>query len=139
MTDKHERMHKELERVRGVADMLCTGHAALRDKFTQRSLVLDLSILALTTWLVALAFVGPEIGISLTPFSLAPHIWSGLLAVFTFFLAIIQIKVDWKGRADAHRRSLEIYAGVKREAGYLLASNNELNERTCQKVFLYYD
>jgi hypothetical protein len=112
----------ELGRIRQVSDTLCTGHAGLRDRFARRALVLDVSILALSTWLVALAFVEPRLNVSLTPFGLDSQIWVGLLAVGTFFLTIIQIKTDWKGQSDAHKRTLDIYAEVKREAGYLLAT-----------------
>lgn len=118
----------ELERIRRVADMLCSSHAALRDRYAKRAMALDLSILALTAWLSALAFVAPRINISLTPFGFDPQIWTGLLSITTLLLAIVQLKTDWKGRSDAHRRSLDIYAEVKREAGYILA-RGEIEER----------
>ncbi len=114
----------ELERIRRVADMLCSGHAALRDKYARRATALDLSILALATWLSALAFVAPRINTSLTPFGYDPQIWGGILSVATLFLSIVQLKTDWKGRSDAHRRSVDIYAEVKREAGYILAKGD---------------
>lgn len=102
--------------------MLCTGHAELRDRYARRALVLDLVTLALSTWIVALAFVEPRIGRRFTPLGWNGTIWLGLLSVGTFFLTILQIKTDWKSRSDAHKRSLDLYAEVKREAGYLLAS-----------------
>jgi hypothetical protein len=128
----------ELERIRRVADMLCTGHASLRDRYARRALVLDLSILGLSAWLASLAFVAPSLNLSLTPFRLDPQIWTGLLSVATLFLAIVQLKTDWKGRSDAHRRTLDLYAEVKREAGYLLASG-ELEEQACRRVLARYD
>lgn len=133
-----DRFKGELERIRRVADMLCTGHAGLRDRYARMALVLDLSILGLSTWLGALAFVAPRLNVSLTPFGLDPQLWTGLLSVATLFLAIAQLKTDWKGRSDAHRRTLDIYAEVKREAGYLLASE-ELEEQTSRRVFARYD
>ena len=128
----------ELGRIRQVSDTLCTGHAGLRDRFARRALALDVSILALSTWLVALAFVEPRLNVSLTPFGLDSQIWVGLLAVGTFFLTIIQIKTDWKGRSDAHKRTLDIYAEVKREAGYLLATGDP-DEGACRRVLARYD
>jgi hypothetical protein len=133
-----DRFKGELERIRRVADMLCTGHAGLRDRYARMALVLDLSILGLSTWLAALAFVAPRLNVSLTPFGLDPQLWTGLLSVATLFLAIAQLKTDWKGRSDAHRRTLDIYAEVKREAGYLLASE-ELEEQASRRVFARYD
>jgi hypothetical protein len=105
---------------------------------SRRALFLDLSVLGLSTWLVALAFVEPRIGISLTPFKIDAQIWGGLLATFTFFLAIVQLKTDWKGRSDAHRRTLDLYAEVKREAGYLLASG-ALDDTAVRRVLARYD
>jgi hypothetical protein len=109
-------------RIRRVADSMCSAHAGIRDKLGRRALFLDIAILALSTWLVALAFVEPRIGLELTPFGLSDKMWIGMLAVATFFLSVVQLKTDWKGRADAHDRTLGAYAAVKREAGYVLAS-----------------
>lgn len=139
MAEDGVEFRSEIARIRSVADMLCTGHANLRDRYTRYSLVLDLSILALATWLSALAFVQPRINVSLSPFHIDPQIWSGSLAVATLFLSILQIKVDWKRLADAHGRTLDIYAEVKREAGYLLASGKVLDQESCGRVIARYD
>lgn len=131
-------IRSELERVRRVADMLCTGHAALRDRFARLALILDLSILGVSTWLVALVFVEPQIGVSLTPFGMQSQVWTGVLAIGTFFLTIIQMKTDFRGRSDAHRRTLSNYFEVKREANYLLAFPS-LDEAACRRVLARYD
>jgi hypothetical protein len=131
-------LHEELGRIRRVSDMLCTGHAGLRDHYARMATALDLSILALSTWIAALAFVEPRLNVTLTPFGLDPQLWSGLLAVATLFLAIVQLKTDWKGRCDAHRRTVDVYAEVKREAGYLLASG-QFDDLACRRVLARYD
>lgn len=133
-----QELHEELVRIRRVSDMLCTGHAGLRDRFAFMALALDLSFLGLTIWLTALAFAAPSIASSLTPFGLDPQLWTGTLSVAAMLLAIVQLKTDWKGRSDAHRRSLDLYAEVKREAGYILASG-ELDEQACRRVLARYD
>ncbi|QKC82551.1 hypothetical protein [Mesorhizobium sp. NZP2077] len=131
-------LREELERIRRVSDMLCTGHANLRDHYAGMAFALDLAILALTTWLAALAFVAPTINVSLTPFGMDVQVWVGLLSVGALFLAIVQLKTDWKARSEAHRRTLDIYSEVKREAGYLLAAD-EVDEETCRRVLARYD
>lgn len=131
-------LREELERIRRVSDMLCTGHAGLRDRFARRALILDLSVLALSSWLVALAFVEPRINIRLTPFGWNSQIWVGVLSLATFFLTLVQFKTDWKGRADAHKRTLDLYAEVKREGGYLLAAG-DIDEVSCRRVLSRYD
>lgn len=132
-------MRNELERVRGVSDMLCTMHAGLRDRYAHYAFWLEITVLGLSTWLVALAFVEPQINISLTPFNLNPTLWIGLIAVGTFFLTIIQMKADWRGRSDAHKRVFAMYSEVKRECGYLLASGHQITEQECQRVLTRYD
>ena len=63
---KVEGTREELQRIRRVSDMLCTAHAGLRDRYSGLALFLDLAVLGLSTWLVALAFVEPRIGVSLS-------------------------------------------------------------------------
>lgn len=133
-----EEQREELRRIRDVSDMMCTGHAGLRDRYARIALALDLSILALSTWLSALAFVAPSINLSLTPFGFDSQLWVGLLSVGVLFLAIVQLKTNWKGRSDAHRRTLDSYAEAKREAGYLLATG-ELDDPSCRRVLARYD
>lgn len=133
-----ERLREEIQRIRAVSDMLCTGHAILRHRYARKAIVLDLSILALAAWLSALAFVAPNVNVSLTPFGLDPQLWAGLLSVMVVFLSIVQLRTDWKGRSDAHRRSLETYAEVKRESGYVLAGD-EFDEASCRRVLARYD
>ncbi len=130
--------HLDLQRKFRVADMMCTSHAGLRDRYAFRAFSLDLLTLAASTWLLALAFVEPRINVELTPFHLDPTIWVGILGAVTFFLTIVQMKTDWRGRSDAHRRALAIYAEVKHNCGYLIASDS-ITEREYQRVCARYD
>ena len=77
----------ELERVRRVSDQLCSAHAGLRDKYGQRALILDLVVLTLSTWLVAIAFVDPLLNLTLTPFGWDARLWSGALAIEALYKA----------------------------------------------------
>lgn len=133
-----ESIREELIRVRRVSDMLCTGHAALRDRYARFALALDLLTLGVSTWLVALAFVEPHLSVRLTPFGLDSQIWIGTLGTGVFFLTLVQMKTDWKGRSDAHKRALDAFAEVKREAGYLL-STGECGDESSRRVFARYD
>lgn len=131
---------KEIERIKRVSDMLCSAHANLRDRYTRSAFFLDFSIFAFSTWLVAMVFVEPQVGYTLTPFGTSPKIWLGLLAIFTFLLSILQVLVGWKGKADAHDRSLSMFAEVKRECGYILAlDDSKPNERNLDRLLDRYD
>jgi hypothetical protein len=128
----------ELQRIRRVSDQLCSAHAGLRDKFAQRALILDLLILAASVWLVALAFVDPVLNLALTPFHLDARLWVGALAVGTFLGTLVQLKTDWKGRSDSHKRTAQLYAEVKREAGYVLA-DDVVDDPSFHRVLARYD
>jgi hypothetical protein len=119
---------EEIERIRRVSDSMCSAHAGLRDRYAQWALALDLLILGSSIWLVALSFVDERIGERLTPGTVDPHIWIGVLGVVTFFLSIVQLKTEWKSRAHGHKTSAEAYAAVKREANYLLKSGTNDSE-----------
>jgi hypothetical protein len=129
---------EELKRVQRVSDMLCTSHAVLRDRFSRRALALDILILTFSTWIVALAFVSSTMATRLTTFGCDSSILLGTLSVGTFFLTLVQFKTDWKSKADAHKRTLGLYAQVKREAGYLLASD-QADDAAYRRVLAGYD
>jgi hypothetical protein len=130
---------EEVERIRRVADQLCTAHAALRDRFKRRVLLLDTVILLASAWLTALAFLDPRLSKWLIPFGIDSQLWIGLFGVLVFVLTLIQLKVDWGGKAEAHARSLGMYSELKREAGYLLASNADIPAREFQRLAARYD
>jgi hypothetical protein len=130
---------QEIERIRRVSDMLATAHANLRERYSHRAVILDVAVLALSTWLVSVVFVEPRINLKLTPSGIDPQIWVGLLGILTFFLSIVQLRVDWKRRSDAHKRSFDMYTQVKRECVYLLTSGKEINTDSCQRALARYD
>jgi hypothetical protein len=129
----------ELKRIHRVSDMLCSAHAAMRDHQARKAAILDISILGLSIWLLALVFVDPAINVVVTPLHLNPTLWLGLVSVLTFFLSMLQVKVDWKGRADKHAQALAMYASVKRECSYLLASERVLPKNECHNVLARYE
>lgn len=139
MTEVQPNFLDELQRIRRVSDQLCTAHAALRDRYQRMALAVDVLILMLSAWLTALAFIDPRYNVWLVPLDLDPGLWIGLLAVLTFCFTLVHMKVDWKGRSEAHKRSFRMYAEVKREAGYLLASSSDVSLREFQRLAARYD
>jgi hypothetical protein len=119
--------------------MLVTAHANLRQKYSLRALLLDLGILATSVWLTAVIFIEPRLNVMLTPFHLDPQLWVGLLGVFTFSLSILQLRVDWKGQSDAHKRSFDLYAQVKNECRFLLSAEGILTREACQRALTMFE
>jgi hypothetical protein len=139
MTDATTSSRVEVERIRRVADQLCTAHAALRDRFANRQSAIDIMVLLFSAWITSMAFVDPRLSPWLTPPRLDSQLWIGILGSFTFGLSLIQFKADWRGRSEAHQRSFAMYSEVKREAGYLLANLGEPSGRDFQHLTDRYD
>ena len=113
-------VRNEVERIKRVSDLMCSCHNSLRHQYARRSLILDIAIMALTLWLTAMAFVDPRLGSLLSPSQLGKDLWLGLISVIAFFLAVLQFRVDWKGRSEAHARAQLEYGRIKQEAARLL-------------------
>lgn len=139
MTDGSDQVREELERIRRVSDQLCTAHSILMQRFKSTSFLVDVTILLFSAWLAALALAEPRFLSALSPFGIDPKFWFGILAVFTFCLSLVELKYDGKKRAEGHSRSLSMYSEVKREAGYLLASTEEIPVREFQRLAARYD
>ena len=129
----------ELSRIRLVSDMLVSAHSDLRDNYHRKSMALDIAILGCSIWLTAMAFVDPAISKKLIPFDIEPVIWIGILAVITFFLSIIQLKVNWKERSGLHGRAGQFYASIKKESGYLLSQGDEILPEVYSRLQEKYD
>jgi len=129
----------EVERIKRVSDTLITAHSSLREQYARKALLLDSAILALSVWVTSVVFVEPKISLTLTPFHLDPQIWIGVLSIVTLFLSIIQLRVDWKGRADAHQRCCDTYSRVKAECRYLLESSEAITRERAGNLFSQYE
>lgn len=130
-------MREEAERALRVSDMLASCHSALRDRYARRALILDLAILVASVWLVAMAFVDPEIAkhFSIPGISAANTI--GLLAVSTFVLSLFQLRTDWKYCAERFDQAAKAYALVKLALGAVLA-DEPLDNKQCDRVLENY-
>src|SRR5258707_975904 len=119
MSETDHSVPAEIERMRRVADQLCTSHAALRDRFAGRQFAVDVIVLLLSAWITAMGFVDPRLNQWLVPPYFDAQLWIGLLGMLAFALTLVQFKADWRGRSESHQRSFTMYTEVKREAGYL--------------------
>jgi len=139
MSETELSLQAEIGRMRRVADQLCTSHAALRDRFAIRQFAVDIVVLLLSAWITAMGFVDPRLNRWLVPPHFDAQLWTGLLGIITFALTLIQFKADWRGRSESHQRSFNMYAEVKREAGYLLAGADDITARDFQRLADRYD
>lgn len=138
MTTPDRTLTDELRSIRRRANQQSSIHALLRDRNAFRSSLLDYGTLAVSTYLVALIFVEPRIGIRLT-FGLDVQLWVGSLSLLTFFLSIVQFKSDWKSKAQAHARSCKEYSVVTGDCRELLSKGRSVTDQDFQRLRTKYD
>jgi len=123
MTQGSDQLRDELKRVFRVSDMLTTCHSTLRDRYTRLSLALDITILAASACLVALAFADQQVVGHLTIFGSSPSTTIGIFSLITFILSLFQLRSDWKSRAVRFEYAAKAYADVKTELRTALLKN----------------
>src|SRR5882672_5227596 len=102
----------ELARKFRVLDQTLSMHAALRDRYGRRALLVDGLLLACSVVFCASAFASDQV---LALFGGTPDRVRYLLKAFsviTFMLSVISLRVDWKGLSAAHRQASEKMTGA---------------------------
>lgn len=118
-------LRANLQRTIRVSDQSCTGYAILRDRYRQWSLLLDLAILLLSLWLIAMVWVQPAIADKLSPPGIQRDIWLGLLAILTFALSLVQILVNWKEKANSYHQAMLTLSTYVKELRLLWNSDDK--------------
>lgn len=119
------------------ADMMCSAHANLGDRYARRALILESTILIASAYIAAHAF-GSEVVIdSISPFGMPYQLWLGIASVAVFAMSLLQLCVSWKEKSSAHRRSFASYSEVKHDVAGLLASSSIDNVRADQVLARY--
>ena len=109
-----ENLRNEADRRFRVADMMVTAHSVLRDRYSRRSVALDVLILLASVALTALA-LADESYLNWLPWEGRPTI--GVVAAGIFFLTLVAARVDWKSRSNAHDRAAQWFSRAKLELG----------------------
>lgn len=112
----NEETFVELARAVRVADQLCSSYCTLRDRLASRAQFLDVTILLFSVWLSAMTFAGKETISRLTPLGLPDDLWLPILSVTIFGLSLIQLQVNWKGRAQLYQQSSASMTAFVKEA-----------------------
>lgn len=124
MVDQEDKQQREVRRRYRVADMMVTMHSMLRDDYAKRAVLLDCVIFTSSVVIAALAFFDPTLFDWLPFGDGVTRIAIGIVAVIIFLSSIASWRVDWKGRADAHGRAAEAYAGAKFRLGEVNAATD---------------
>jgi hypothetical protein len=104
---------KEYRRQSEVVDLAISGHSLLRDRYERRGAVLIFVILGLSVVATALALLNGEREYEL--FGVTQHavVIVGSLTALIFFLTLIELRLDFRGRARAHADASRRLAELK--------------------------
>src|SRR2546421_11933803 len=106
-------LEAELARRRRVVDMMLTAHSILRDRYSVRATALDVAVLGLSVLLCLTTFLDPAVLRAAHISESTAHVTLGISSAAVFFLALVQLRVDWKARAVEHQRACEKLARLK--------------------------
>jgi hypothetical protein len=117
---KAQTLIDEVDRVYGKSDMMSTAHSILSACYSRSSLIYDSINIFLTTWVCSLVFVDPVIAKKLSPIT-DERLWLGFLAVLTFIMSIMDLRLNWKSKRDLHMKAVEFFSKMKIRARAILA------------------
>lgn len=112
-----------------VIDMMITMHSVLADRYIRRSKILEVGMFAISIVLVSIIFLDPTV---LSYFNIKPEtarIVIGLSSIFIFFMSILLLIVDWKGKAVQHRDAFYTLVKLKTEWRDILTNFEEIDKR----------
>ena len=138
MANQREGLKKELERVKRVSDMLITMHSVLRDEYSRKSIAVDCALFASSIILAALVFMDPLLLGWLPLSATGSRVLLGVFALVTFFLSLVIFRVDWKSKAELHKRAAEAYSHIKLECNKLLIPFNTTADTEIHKLLTRY-
>lgn len=130
--------NEEIARTRKTADLLCSAHGKLRDKFQRRALILDVLLLIASSFLVLHVLADKNFLEKINILGIEYNNLLSGLSILVFILSVLELRVDWKGLAQAHSKSYALYAEVKRELGYLQGSTR-LIKADVRRIMSKYD
>lgn len=138
MTSTKGEIKNELQRIRRVSDMLITMHSVLRDEYSRRSIAVDCALFASSIILVALVFMDPVLLGWLPLSDTGSRVLLGVFALVTFFLSLIVFRVDWKAKAELHKRAAEAYSNIKLECQEFLTTFDTASDTEIHKLLTRY-
>jgi hypothetical protein len=134
MEPKPRTLKDEVGRVYGKADMMTTAHSILFSFYDRVSLVYDFVNVAFSTWLCAMVFVDPVMAKKISPID-DDRLWLGCLAIVSFVMSIMDLRLNFKSKRDLHMRAVEFFSKMKIRARTILSDGISLDESEL-KMFL---
>lgn len=126
---------QDVQRYERVSDMMLTMHSLLRDRFSFRARLFDISLLVVAVILCSLTFLDPALIDFFKIDPMVTRVVIGICAIGVFLLSVVSLRVEWKERAARHQQACKILAEIKTQARNL-ANSGELSDTTEVHEFL---
>lgn len=105
-----------------VLDMMLSGHSSLSERYRRRSITLTLAVMVLSILGGTLALQDDK-SVDILGVTLESKEWLAVLAGVVFFLSILELVLDWRGRAWAHEDASSRLGRLKGEFRRAKVSN----------------
>lgn len=119
----------EIKKQAKVIDMMITMHSILADRYARRSKILEIGMFAVSIVLISITFLDPAVLSYFFIKSETARITIGLSSILIFFMSILSLIVDWKGKAVQHRDGFYTLVKLKTEWGDILANFEKIDKR----------
>jgi len=126
---------QEFKRKKRVADMLVTAHNILGERYRRISLVVDISLMSASFVILLFSvveLVAPTTVTEVVGILARPTIVAAAALIFVF--AIVEWRVSWKSKAEAHFQAAKTFSSIKNEIGVLLSKGLSGNELVAAKL-----
>jgi hypothetical protein len=118
---------QEFDRMWNVVDLSLSAHAKLRDRYRRRAVAVTIAVLGFSVIGATLAFAANQT-VTLLGFEARLGTWLGSLSSIVFFLAIVELVVDWHRRSWSYDEATRRLGGLKaRFRGAALQGNKVLD------------
>lgn len=128
----------ELKRQCRLADQMLSMYSILRDRYERRALYLTLGILGSSVILCACTFLPEDALEAVGITALSVKIIIGAFSSLVLFLSIIELRVDWKKRAQGYADAAEALARWRSNYRNTIAQFNPLTADKATALLVSY-
>ena len=126
---------KKLHRI---TDQSITAHSILRDRYSRRSTMLDVSLLVLSAMITFMSFASKDIIDILLPVVMQNKIALPVVSLLLFVVAIVELRVGWKAKFSSHGEAAKALAQFKHELTKTISIKKNCDDADVQTLTTNY-
>lgn len=118
---------EELKHHYRIIDMLLSMHSKIRDENQRLALLCNLFLLFSSVILGTFVFIDPDLLRFLRINPQVAQVIVGICSTVVFLISLIELRVDWKEKAERHSGACEVLAKLKADCRELLKVQSQPN------------